>query len=80
MKTNNQEERGPMYFRDDAIGVKQFQEMNDLQRKDYVASLFSIEEDKLDFRDKYILRFYAKVFFPNYGVLENIKTISMDGL
>lgn len=73
-----QEERKPMYFRDGAIGMKEFQELTHPQQKDYVASLLQIEEDKLDFRDKYILNFFTKVYFPELVKKNNNRTITMN--
>ena len=68
-----------MYFRDGALGMKQFQDLSHPQQKDYVASLLLVEEDKLDFRDKHILNFFTKVYFPELSRKEeNKKTITMD--
>ncbi len=75
---NKQEERKPMYFRDGAIGVKQFQELTHPQQKDYVASLLLLEENVLDSSDKYILNFFTKVYFPELLKKNNHKTITMD--
>lgn len=75
------EERKPLYFREGASGVKQFQEMNDIQRKEYLDNILQLEEDVLDFRDKYILNFYLKIYYPDFKKKENHKHfISMDGL
>jgi hypothetical protein len=75
---NKQEERKPMYFRNGAIGVKQFQELTNSQQKDYVASLLLLEEKVLDSSDKYILNFFTKVYFPELLKKNNKKTITME--
>jgi hypothetical protein len=73
-----QEERGPMYFRNGSMGVKQFQELTSPQQKDYVASLLQLEEEVLDSSDKYILNFFIKVYFPELLKKNNKKTITME--
>jgi len=75
---NKQEERKPIYFRKGGIGLKQFQDMTNPQQKEYVESLLQLEEEVRDSNYNYILRFYTKVFFPEYIKKENKKTITMD--
>ncbi len=73
-----QEERKPMYFRDGAIGVKQFQELGHPQQKEYVGTLLQLDEEVLDSRDKYILTFYTKVYFPDYKKKDKDRSITLD--
>ena len=73
-----EEERKPMYFRDGAMGVKQFQELSHPQQKEYVSTLLQLEEEVLDSRDNYILTFYIKVYFPDYKKKDKDRSITLD--
>lgn len=73
------EERKPLYFRDGALGMKQFQGLSNSQQKEYVDTLFKLEVEERDFRDNYILSFFGKFYFPEYFKKEdNKKFISME--
>lgn len=73
-----EEKRKPMYFRDGAMGVKQFQELDHPQQKEYVSTLLELEEGILDSRDNYILTFYTKVYFPDYKKKDKDRSITLD--
>jgi hypothetical protein len=72
------EERKPMYFRDGGLGAKQFQELNSTQQKEHLDMLLQLKDEVLDSRDKYIITFYTKVFYPNLRKEDNKLFITLN--
>lgn len=75
---NQQEERKAIYFRTEAIALKEFQQMDSMKQKEYFDKLVQLEDEVLDFNDQYILRFYTKVFYPNLRKEDNKLFITLD--